>query len=299
MLILTAIFYFTWFWSSFAQAKRTNYIENEDILINTSALSPLRNSYSRRSHSDLTPRSKISLPLLSNHLDIKLSGEVPPVKRNKVVLTSIADFIVPKVHKRLTNISNFFVTADSESLVYFDRELKNWILQKFHKTSNSMTPIAGMRIPLSRCLSTAFGGPGYVSTQLDVSVYAEYTFSSPTELKLLAKQNEVIASLSHGFHLGTAAGFTGLVVCNAAPGQYVQPYLYPYFFEVPRGKRCKARYVEGKGLEPVGEWEDTPSYLRIVANGLLECAIANSSSVCESIIPGLNVTLESRHFGAT
>lgn len=225
-------------------------------------------------------------PLLAQSgLNISLEDPIPPTKKNKIIIQSIADFVLPRVLKKLLDVSNYFITTDKESLVYYDKGMKDWVLHTFDGTSTQMIPSPGMGIPLARCLSTAHGGNGYVTTQLDISVYAETTASAPVELMLPETQVDVLATFSSGLSIGGAASFTGSVTCNAVQGQYTQPYLYPYFFEIPRGRRIRTRYIQNKGLETYGEWKETPPIQRLVATALLECAVGNDTSICDHSVP--------------
>lgn len=269
-----------------ALSNATLYAEFEyffppDSNVTVSCPSPLN----KRSH------STSSFSLLSSHLKVTLTDPIHKQKRKRISINSLAEFLLPKIHKQLVNEINYFITADNGTFVYFDKKLRSWVLQYFKEDISRLSPKRGQRIPLSRCLSTVHGGEGYVAAQLDASVYAESTFNTPVEFILLASTTEVLASIGSGLSLGSAAGFTGSISCILGPGQYAQPYLYPYYFQVPEGQRIKAKYVENKGLELFGDWEETPSFLKIIASGLLECAIGNEPNVCDSIIPGLGVNL--------
>ena len=232
-------------------------------------------------HAQIGRRSFTSTHLQEpDHLQITLTDPLKSTKK-KVSILSMADFALPKLKKKLADTSNYFITSNKENLVYFDKVLKNWVMHTFNGASSHMSPGPGAGIPLARCLSSAHGGDGYVTTQLEATVYAESTGVAPMDIMLPETQLDVVASLSSGFIVGRAAGYTGAVTCNVRQGQYVQPYLYPYFFEVPLGRRAKLRYEDGKGLEPFGDWEDTPSFLRVVSTGLVECAIGNDSLVCD------------------
>lgn len=224
-------------------------------------------------------------PMVDYTLNINVTEPVPETNKNKVSISSMADFFLPHVYKKLASVSNYFVTSDMKSMVYFDKDLKNWILHQFEANTSDWEPATGAGIPLARCLCSTYGSGGYVSSLLDVSVYAESTYSTPLEVMLINMENEVIASLGTGLNLGSAIGFTGSVTCDIAKGQFAQPYLYPYYFTVPEGERIRARFIDGKGLETYGEWEKIPSFLRLVSAALLECAIGNTSSVCEPNVP--------------
>lgn len=264
----------------------TKYTEFEYIL-------PLDRGMTFISPSLLNRRSGISpaFSLLSNHLKVTLTDPIYKQEKKKMKISSLAEFISPKVHRKLVNIANYFVTADNGTFVYFDKDLRSWVFQSFKEDISKLAPKTGQRIPLSRCISTVHGGEGYVATQLDASVYAESTINTPIDLILLVSTADVLASVGSGLSLGSAVGFTGSVTCIVGPNKYAQPYLYPYYFDVPKGQRIKAKFIEKKGFEVYGNWEETPSFQRIVATGLLECAIGNDSSVCDSMIPGLSMNL--------
>lgn len=237
--------------------------------------------------SEISRRDHVTTWLAPPGINITISDPVPPTKKKNILIRSIADFALPRVLKKLSDVSNYFISADKDSIVYFDKDIKNWVLHTFDGASTQMLPSPGMGVPLARCLSTAHGGNGYVTAQLDLSVYADMSLSAPVEVMLLETQVDVLATLSSGMTVGGAASFTGSVTCNAAPGQYTQPYLYPYFFEVPRGRRVRTRYVENKGLENFGEWTETPAMQRLVATALLECAVGNDTSICDHSVPRL------------
>ncbi|WPK24060.1 hypothetical protein PUMCH_001316 [Australozyma saopauloensis] len=268
-------------------AENSQYKELQDEIFATKSdlyLDKFPEIYRRSLNTRSSARS-----VRSNELKVTITDPVPQTSKTKIVIESITDFLNPKLQKRLSNISNYFITSNRETLIYFDRELKEWMLHKFKEKTSDIAPKAGDKIALARCLSTAHGGSGYVTSQLDVSVYAESTFASPIDVILMDAENTVIASLSFGLNLGGAAGFTGSITCNAVEGQFVQPFLYPYFFQVPPGRRIKVRVDDDKGLETQGEWHDTALFLRVLARGLLECAVGSDSSICQSSIPVLPV----------
>lgn len=269
--------------STILEAK--HYTETEYLYpLNSNGTIPILN---RRSQ--FSPSSSIPL----KHLEVTLTDPISRRQGNNIKISSIAEVLAPNFHKKLLDVTNYFLTADNSTIVFFDKDLRSWVLQQFDEAISDLMPKRGRRISLARCLSTEHGGGGYVTAQLDASVYAEGTFTGAFELILLVSTTEVLASLGAGSSMGSAAGYTGSVSCILGSGQYAQPYLYPYFFDIPKSKRIKAKYIENKGLELYGKWQEMPSFLKIIARGLLECAIGNDSSVCDSMFSGASANVTS------
>lgn len=194
------------------------------------------------------------------------------------------------LNKAFRNPGNYIYVRSSKEIIYFDKYEKKWFLHKYDQVNYSHIR-SGTRIPISKCVSTVYGGAGYISPVIEVTVGASFSLSGTVDLTDAMALDGGMFSATKGLKLSGSVKYSGRVTCSLEEGQYCQPYIQPYYIVAPPGRRIEVRYSQRKGIVTRGEWTPTKSFKRIVSiSPVVECSVGPNYSVCASdVIPGVSV----------
>lgn len=215
---------------------------------------------------------------------IKTLFKIPTKKagNHKIKIKSLHDFEDKAFVKLMKKKHNTFVTHDKLTIVFYDKKNKAWVLQVYDPGLVPKSLSRGEKIALSKCINSKSGNSGAVSAIFRGSFDVGTNTQTPTDL-LNPANNNVLLSLAGKVQIGSTAKVSGSITCLFDKGHYAQPYMYPFFIQIPEGRRVNISYKKNKGIMITGVWAKTQPYSKLaLVSPLLECEIGNSSEVCDT-----------------
>lgn len=205
-------------------------------------------------------------------------------------LLNHGDFKNPLLSKILRNHENFIFVKETKEVIYYDPNVDSWYIHKYKETT-SETFVSKDRFPIAKCVNSNYGGAGYVSPLIEMTVSATVGVSGTVLFSDVFRVDGLQFSATKGVSLSKSVRYSGSVTCLFNKGQYCQAYIRPYYFLVPQGERCKVHYSQRKGLVVKGEYEETAPFKKMVAvPPMVECSVGEDAAVCASeVVPGVSV----------